>query len=234
MVFGAISSVSFAQRMDYVVVKDFADGRYVDDSSDIKISGWVLEGNKTGTWIECHSGTELPHFIAQYVENQLDGIYIEIDKQGGILRQSEYKNGKLEGTSFKWAKGGRLIEMVGYKNGLKDGLSKICYDRGTVQEESNYKDGKRDGVTTWFAYGEKEQGPKVAMYTYKKGVFDGVQETYFENGLVKTRKMFADNVQNGPAFEFYEDGSIKTEAIYKKGVVSGKIKEYKEGEKFGE
>jgi len=232
LVLGAIGSFGFAQRMEYVTVENAQDGRYIDATSDVKISGWVFEGKKTGTWIECHPGTELPHFIVQYVDGQFDGIYLEIDKQGGLVRQSEYKNGSLEGMSLKWARGGRTIEMVNYKNGLKDGASKICYDRGTVQEESSYKEGKRDGVTVWYAYAEKEQGPKVAMYTYKNGVFDGIQETYFENGMVKTIKMFIDNVQNGTAIEYYEDGSIKSESIYKKGVISGKVKEYSKGEKL--
>jgi antitoxin component YwqK of YwqJK toxin-antitoxin module len=69
------------------------------------------------------------------------------------------------------------------------------------------------------------------MYTYKDGMFEGVQETYYENGNVKTRKMFSNNVANGLATEYYEDGSVKSECTYKNGEVKGKVKEYKMGEK---
>jgi len=231
LLLSALCSVGFAQRMNYINVSRLADGRYYDESAGIKVSGWVLDGKKTGTWIECHSDSEMPHFIVQYIDDNIEGLYMEIDKQGSVTKQMEYKDGKMEGTYLKWAKGGRLIEMVSYRNGEKDGQSKICYERGTIQEESNYKEGKRDGVTIWYAFAEKEQGPKVAMYTYKNGRFDGVQETYYDNGNVKTRKMFVDNVQNGMAVEFYEDGSVKSETNYKNGEISGKVKEYEMGKK---
>lgn len=223
---------AMSQRMNYIEVRNMPDGRYDDNSADVRVTGLVLGGMKTGTWIECHSNTELPHFIANFVNDKLDGIYLEIDKQGALLSQTEYKGGKLDGTSLKWAKGGRLAEMVSYKDGVKDGPVKLCYDKGTVKEESNYKNGQRDGVTVWYAYKEKEQGPKMALYTYKDGKFDGVQETYYENGAVRTSKMFKDNVQDGPAAEYYEDGSIKWEAAYKNGEVSGKVKEYAKGKKM--
>lgn len=231
MLLAAMSIAGLAQRMDYVDVTNHPDGRYSDESSNIVVTGFVLDGKKTGTWIECHSNTELPHFIAQYADGKLEGIYLEIDKQGCLLSQMEYKNGLPDGTSLKWAKGGRLSEMVSYKNGLKDGPVKLCYEKGTVKEESSYKNGQRDGVTIWYAYMEKEQGPKMALYTYKDGVFDGLQETYYDNGAIKTRKMFKDNVQVGAATEFYEDGSVKSETVYKNGAVSGKIKEYPKGKK---
>ena len=54
---------------------------------------------------------------------------------------------------------------------------------------------------------------------------------YYENGNVKTSKMFSNNVQNGPAIEYYEDGRVKSEANYKNGELKGRVKEYKKGEK---
>jgi len=232
MMFAAISSLGFAQKIDNVNVENHPDGRYSENVSEINISGYVLNGKKTGTWIECYSKSELPHFIRQYVDGNLDGVCFDIDKQGTITKQAEYRNGKLEGNVIRWFRGGILHDIVSYKNGLKDGPSKICYDKGTIQEESNYKEGQRDGVTIWYSFNEKSQGPKVAMYTYKDGQFEGVQETYYDDGTVKTRKMFKDNVQNGLSVEFYEDGSVKSEANYKKGEISGKVKEYKIGEKL--
>lgn len=63
-------------------------------------------------------------------------------------------------------------------------------------------------------------------------MFEGVQETYYEDGRVKTLKMFANNVANGLVTEYYEDGSVKSECTYKNGEVKGKVKEYVPGEKF--
>lgn len=233
LLFVAICSVGFAQKMDAVNVGNSPDGRYVsDESSDVKITGWVLGGNKSGTWIEYYTNSEMPHFIRQYVNGELEGVCFDIDKQGSITKQAEYKGGKLEGTVVRWSRGGITRDIVNYKNGLKEGPSKICYDKGTIQEESYYKENKRDGVTIWYAYNEKSQGPKVAMYTYKNGKFEGVQETYYEDGSVKTRKLFKNNLQDGLSVEFYEDGSVKSETTYEKGEISGKVNEYKMGEKL--
>lgn len=231
MLLAAMSVAGFAQRIDFVNVDGLPDGRYSDESSGVRITGWVSGGQKTGTWIECHSKSELPHFIRQYVDGKLEGVCFDIDNQGVVTKQAEYKRDKLDGEVIRWVRGGVTREVVSYKNGLKDGPSKICYDKGTVQEESNYKEGRRDGVTTWYAYNEKSQGPKVAMYTYKDGMFDGVQETYYDDGTVKTRKMFVDNVQEGLSVEFHEDGSVKSETKYKNGEVSGRVKEYEKGKK---
>lgn len=231
MLLAALCSVGKAQRMDYVNVENHTDGKYVEESSGVRITGRVLDGKKSGIWIESHANSELPHFIRQYLNGVLDGISIDIDKQGSITRQAEYKDGKLDGCVMRWGRAGRIIDIVNYKDGQKDGAAKICYDKGTVQEESNYKQGKRDGVTVWYGYNDKTQGPKIALYTYKDGLFHGVQETYYENGNVKTRKQFENNVQVDVALEFYEDGSVKTETKYKNGEISGKVREYKMGKK---
>ena len=65
-------------------------------------------------------------------------------------------------------------------------------------------------------------------------MFEGVQETYYEDGTIMSQKMFSNNVLEGLAIEFYEDGSVKTEAKYKNGELKGKIKEYKKGKKFND
>ena len=54
---------------------------------------------------------------------------------------------------------------------------------------------------------------------------------YYEDGKVKTSKMFSNNVANGPAVEYYEDGSVKSECTYKNGEVKGRVKVYKAGER---
>lgn len=222
---------AFSQQIYNIKVDAKADGPYDESLGTIRITGEVLNGQRHGTWTEYHSNTELPHYIIQYNDGKKDGLYIEIDRQSYLVKKSEYKNDLLNGTVYEWFRGGRLSKKQEYKDGQLDGKTAIYYDNGFLQEESEYKDGKKNGVTTWYVYANKEQGGKIAMYTYADGKFEGVQELYYEDGTVSSRKMFSNNVQNGAATEYYEDGSIKSEANYKNGEVKGKVKEYKKGKK---
>ena len=231
LLFFMSSVVVFSQQMESVTVKGKPDGKFEQSYGTIKITGEVLNEQKTGTWIETHPNTELPHFIVQYADGKKNGLFLEIDKQANLIKKIDYKDGYIHGSSYQWFKGGRLSKNQEYKEGKLDGKTVICYDRGAIQEESYYKNGKRDGVTIWYSYADKGPGPKAAMYTYKDGVFEGVQETYYDDGSLKSTKMFSNNVANGTAVEFYEDGSIKSECTYKNGEVSGRVKEYSKGEK---
>lgn len=224
----------FSQQILKVKVDGKADGIYNESLGTMKITGEVLNGQKEGTWTEYHPNMDLPHYIIQYKDGKIDGLYIEIDKQAYIMKKAEYKNDLLDGISYEWFRGGRLSKKQEYKDGKLNGKTAIYYDNGFLQEESEYKEGKKNGVTTWYVYANKEQGGKVAMYTYADGKFEGMQEIYYEDGKVSSRKMFANNVQEGPAIEFYEDGSVKSEANYKEGQLKGKVKEYKQGKKFVE
>lgn len=221
----------YAQTMDKIVLSGKPDGDFTQTSNGVNIYGKVLAGQKTGTWTETYANSELPHFIVQFDNNKKNGLYLEFDRQGSIVKKVEYLNDKMNGTLFKY-KNSILVERVDYQEGVKNGESVIYYEKGTIMESSNYKNDQRDGVTIWYANRDKNQGEKVAMYTYKEGIFDGVQETYFEDGAVKTKKTFSGNILEGPAYEFYEDGSLKTEANYKKGELKGKVKEYPQGKKF--
>ena len=220
---------AFSQQIYNVRVSSMPDGIFEKMYGSIKISGNVLNGMKEGAWVETHPNTDLPHYIIHYKEDKKEGLYLEFDKYADILKKIDYKNDMIDGWSYSWNKGGKIALKQEYKEGQLDGKSVIYTDQGFVQEESEYKAGKRDGITTWYLYAEKAQGPKYVMYTYKDGKFEGAQETYYESGKVKTRKMFSNNVANGLATEYYEDGSLKSECTYKNGEVKGRVKEYKMG-----
>ncbi|MBQ8223510.1 MAG: toxin-antitoxin system YwqK family antitoxin [Bacteroidales bacterium] len=223
---------TYSQQIYNLKTSDFPDGKYEKYIGTIRVTGEVLNGMKEGSWVENHPNTDLPHYIIQYEEGKKDGLYLEFDKSANIIKKIDYKNDMMDGLNCVWFKGGRSSVKQEYKEGKLEGLSILYYDNGFIQEESEYKDGKRNGVTIWYSYADKEQGPKAVMYTYKDGLFEGVQETYYEDGRLKSQKMFSNNVANGVAIELYEDGSIKSESNYKNGELKGRVKEYKKGEKF--
>ena len=202
-------TTAFSQYIYNVRVSTMADGVFEQYYGNIKVVGDVMNGMKEGNWIENYPNSDIPRYIIQYKEDKKDGLYLEFDKQANLIKKIEYKNDSMHGGNYAWDKNGRITVNQEYKDGMLDGKSVIYTDRGFIQEESEYKAGKRHGITTWYLYGEKAQGPKYVMYTYQDGKFEGVQETYYENGNIKTQKMFSNNVQHGPAIEYYEDGRVK-------------------------
>ncbi len=221
-----------AQQIYNVKTSDKADGKIEQSIGTINLTGEVLNGMKTGTWVENYPNTELPHFIIQYSEGKKNGLFLEFNKDGYIIKKVDYKNDLIDGAYCEWGRNGRLLSKQEYKAGQLDGRTVICYDNGFIQEESEYKEGKKHGVTVWYSYADKMQGTKAVMYTYVNGQFEGPQEVYYENGYLKSVKMFSGNVANGSAYELYEDGSVKSECTYKNGEMKGKMKEYGPGEKF--
>jgi antitoxin component YwqK of YwqJK toxin-antitoxin module len=194
----------FAQTIESVDVSKAKDGKFTTQSAECTIEGYVVKGQKVGTWMEYYnSNTYLPKRIINYENGKKNGVYVEIDKTGSIEKKAEYKNDALDGQVSEWYRGGRLSKLNSYKNGKLDGKQILCYEKGGNLEVSNYKDGERDGETTWF----DENGNKKMTIEYKNGQFDGKQET------------------------FYSDGSLKSEAVYKDGKLQGKKKTYAEKEK---
>ncbi|MGN0033909.1 MAG: hypothetical protein ACI358_09070 [Candidatus Limimorpha sp.] len=231
LLLSALCAELSAQHIDDVDVSGKPDGGYVELYNGASVTGSVSHGEKSGTWVENHPNSELPHFIIQFADNKRNGLFIEFDRQGNLLTKAEYKDGLRNGKCMKF-KLSVMTESVEYSNGKRHGASVICYDKGTIMEESAYKDGNRDGITIWYYYNGKEQGGKIAMYNYKDGLFDGIQETYFENGNLKSRKNFVKNIQVGKSVEFYDDGSLKSVAEYKEGVLKGQVSEYEKGTSF--
>ena len=229
-----LATTASSQQIYNVKTSDKADGMMEQSVGNIKLTGEVLNGMKSGTWVENHPNTELPHYIIQYVDGKKNGLYMEFNKDGYIIKKVDYKNDVIDGTLCEWGRNGRLLKKQEYKEGQLDGRTVICYDNGFIQEESEYKEGKKHGVTVWYSYADKMQGPKAVMYTYVNGQFEGPQEVYYESGYLKSVKMFSENVANGSAYELYEDGSIKSECTYKNGELKGKVKEYEQGKKFME
>ncbi len=190
----------FSQDIETVDIKNAPDGKFSITLNDRIIEGNVRNGLREGTWMEYNVGSYLPKQIVSYEKGKKNGVYVEIDKTGSIVKKAVYKDDRLDGQVCEWYRGGRLTNMSTYKDGQLDGEQVVCYEKGGNLEVSNYKDGQRDGLTTWYY----ESGQKKMSIEYKNGQFEGKQKT------------------------FYPNGSLKSEANYKGGKLQGKVKTYDE------
>ncbi len=215
---------SMAQNIETQMVKNFPDGHFSQTMGRFIIEGEVLDEMKEGNWYEIFAEKHLIHRMIQFHQSKKNGIYLEIDETGALVKKAEYIDDQLNGASYTWYRGGRLSQMNNYKNGLLDGEQIQCYEEGSNREISYYKEGKRDGLTTWY----DQSGRVVMSIEYKAGLFEGEQKTYYPNGQLKSSKFYKDNVLHGASTEYYDNGSVKTEATYKKGQLSGKLKTYEQ------
>ncbi len=223
-----LSASGTSQTIESVNVATSPDGPFSltkNNGSRPVIVGTVAEGKKDGQWIEYFEGDNfLPNRIVHYEKGKKNGLYIEIDKTGALVRKAEYKDNVLHGEECAWYRGGRLSKMNTYKNGQMHGNQVLCYERGGNQEVANYKEGRRDGLTTWY----DENGNKLMTINYKDGRFEGKQETFYPNGNLKTSKEYRNNVQTGEMREYYESGALRLVTNFKNGAPQGKAKTYED------
>lgn len=94
---------------------------------------------------------------------------------------------------------GDLRSEVSYKNNKKQGLEIMWFDEpDCVEQEAYYKDGLIDGPVTHYS----RKCKKDFYESYKNGVKEGIEMSYYPNG------------------------NIKAEGIYKKGYLNGYYKVY--------
>ena len=100
-----IAVAAFSQQIYNIKVSDKPDGNFEQYYGNIKVTGAILNGLKEGSWVENHPNSDIPHFIIQYKEGKKDGLLLEFDKQGTIVKKNDYRNDKIDGMSYVFAKG---------------------------------------------------------------------------------------------------------------------------------
>ena len=87
----------FAQTIESVDVSKATNGAFKTNGTDCTIEGTVTNGKKVGTWIEYFNNSYLPKKIVNYENGKMNGVYIEMDKTGSIVKKAEYKDDALNG-----------------------------------------------------------------------------------------------------------------------------------------
>lgn len=145
--------------------------RMVDDIGLLLEEGFILKGQKSGTWITYHNergsslgGERKIKTIENYFNGQVEGITLEFDKRGQIIKKEFYSNGQFDGPNVTY-KFGRPLEYVPYTAGKIDGKVVKYYTSGKVREEINYKNGLQHGT-----YNHYNESQKLDMqYEYENG-----------------------------------------------------------------
>ena len=133
--------------------------------------GYVLNGKKEGSWLTYFPtkttdkvGERRIKTLENYVNGQIEGVALEFDQRGQIIKKIYYHNGNYHGFNVTY-KFGRPQEIIPYRDGRIHGKVIKYYSNGKVREEIGYKDGLQHG--TYSHYNEEQ---KLDMqYEYKDG-----------------------------------------------------------------
>lgn len=147
-------------------LKSTAVKRVVRRSFDGKVmeEGFVRNGLKDGAWITYDDEGKVVT-VTTYIEGQLNGIHLELDKSYRLVSTTGYKNNDFHGSAKKY-KFSRVTEELPYENGKLDGLYKKFYENnGQPQLEANYKNGLQHGIMKQF----NSEGKQIMEIVYENG-----------------------------------------------------------------
>lgn len=117
---------------------------------------------------------------------------------------------------------------VQYKNGKPFGKVQDFYINGYKQWEGKLlAEGETDildGICSWYNH----EGIFEKRNNYCKGVLEGKETEYYENGKVKIIRSYSKGVLSGKYVEYYLSGEISQSGKYDNGTKTGKWRYYDE------
>jgi len=136
-----------------------------DANGNVLEEGMLINGARNGSWVTYHPDKEKAiATIANYVNNELNGVFLTLSDRGQIETLTTYANGVFDGNFAKF-RFGNVEESGTYVNGQLDGLYKKFYPTRKIQMEAEYKNGKQHGFYKYY----NEEGNVTMEYQYANG-----------------------------------------------------------------
>lgn len=164
-----------------------------------------------------------------------DGIGKIYWKDGTVKGEGPFKNYKPEGKWTLFHKGTRIKLAEGnYRMGKQEGKWTFFHKNGQKSAEGNFQEDQKVGE--WVRYydsGEvlaKENYViteiEVAGFKQKIGGIEGVKQTFYKSGKVKSEEEFRRGLKNGISRMYFEDGKPKEFAEYRDNKYDGKVNKF--------
>ncbi|MEA3496507.1 MAG: hypothetical protein U9R42_10770 [Bacteroidota bacterium] len=133
----------------------------------------------------------------------LHGEATYFDYNGNITKAGNYTKGKKDGVWTKY-RNNKVVSEYKYKNDIKYGEYKEYYQDGALRIKG-------------ILYERIKIGNKVNTY-----VFDGQRLSYYKNGNIEKRESFDMGKKTGVWEIFYDNGTLKERHEYKDNLLTGK------------
>ena len=146
-----IISQIYSDNVSYKDLVKINDVYYKKDTNKLftgKIKG-LIEGTfkevkKNGEFISYYNDGKILSRI-NYIQNILDGNWIEFYRNGNLLIKKIYKNGELEGEYIDYYSFGQILSRRFYVNNKLDGIYEEFYKNGQLHIKKNYKEDLLEG-----------------------------------------------------------------------------------------
>ena len=220
---------------------------YYENGNKAESSEYTL-GMRNGNYVRWfYDGQK--EYSNNYKDDKMDGLQEWYYKNGVKSRSSEYSLGVKNGNFKEWYENGQLKFNFNYKNNKKDGLQEEWSNNGKLITSGNYKDGEMHGLQEYYRFGDENGEPngmksQSLEYSfgelngqfkewfwngklkykgnYKDKKYDGIYESYYDNGGKQFIKEYSLGTLNGEYSEFSNDGKLITKGVYEEGLMQGK------------
>jgi antitoxin component YwqK of YwqJK toxin-antitoxin module len=159
----------------------------------------------------------IPLYLPKSLSKKQEGLNVEKNQNGTIVKAYMVKNGKKEGECRLYYPNGEKRGQTFYLSGLLHGPSTFYSEEGALLSESWYVYGKIQGKMKQYYPG----GQLSSLQRYKDGMREGKQEFYYESGALKTIMEYQKGMLHGNVTLFWPDGTIKREIDYLEGMKNG-------------
>ncbi|NJN41431.1 MAG: toxin-antitoxin system YwqK family antitoxin [Flammeovirgaceae bacterium] len=136
---------------------------YLNLSGILTTTGYSKDGRRAGSWVDYYVNG-LPKSVTTYMEGKKEGLHLELDDYGKIVKMMNYHQDLRDGD-YKEFENSIVKEERFYKNDKLEGRVRIFYPDGKIMEEGSYKNGTRHGISKWY----DQAGFVTIEYEYKNG-----------------------------------------------------------------
>lgn len=214
-------------KLDTVTYKDPAHPavtvfKVTDSTGAIIEYGELVNEKKEGLW-RTYFDNHIIYTLDEYHNGKKNGYSQMHASDGRLLKEENYADDVLNGPVRHFSRDSKIKSEETYVNGVVVGRHRIYYPDGALQEDGNTNDkGLRDGVNKWYY----NNGKLLVEYIYTNGDINGPTKSFYENGKLKAEGMMKDNYESGHWKEYSDSGLIKSEGDYVAGKKSGVWKQY--------
>ena len=181
------------------------------------------EGIMNGIYKLWHDNGQL-QLNMQYKEGVKEGVFIKWYENGQIGHKANYNDNLLDGIRERWATNGQLIEIQNFCNGIMVGEHKQWYVIGQINSSYSYNEkGEKNGLQqSWHQNGQlRTEGMQ------RNGKKDGFFNSWHENGQKLAERNFKDDKRIGNHLVWHNNGQLKNEANYNEdGSIKGNPKQW--------
>lgn len=222
---GKLEGTAFEYARDgrLITIKTYKKGF---KKSTEKINRFDKAGRKQNIWKTYYSNSRLKK-EERYKDDLLNGYVKEYNKQGKLEKATLYING---------------VEQSMEENVADFDIRNDYYSDGSVKKTTTYNlAGKKEGVSNSFDNKGKVTATEIYRNGYllkkgiidKKGIYQGLWETYYLSGKLKTKGEYKNGKKYGKWTYYFVSGKVEQEGFYdEQGLYTNEWKWYYENGKL--